>query len=426
MPSPRLPLLLLLSATLSVSLPSPEEQPLPVPFSFAAAPARALEVLPHSDRWDHQFRWLLLNGSLYVPREFNEIGTRATSSTHGLLQALWSAAGRGEALPQLAVTLLNTGGDFETGSRVRERREAKAEGLTEFPLLSFFRVPGEAHPATLWPDHDVFGWPFTWVAPFPLLAAQFKAEEKGEEAAWARRDHRLLWSGAVLGAQRREFLACAGRGASAGLIKAKPVQWRAFRDRRMADGRAHKSLSEADLRVYSHYRYALFLPGVSWSSSLKRMAAAGPALFIPNPPQFEDLATLALAGCGERCVFEYNPNSSALCEELGETLAGTGAEEAKRRAEASTHLIRSEFGSWDVLGEYMLGTLRRLAGAQDLSGLRAEALTELGYEEADCAWLKRRYQLRLEKEGLWWQVQEWMGDDCRFLAEAPYLGTVAL
>ena len=425
MPTLRRLLLLLTAATLTTSLPSPEEQPPPVRFSFAAAHPRALEVLPHSGRWDHQFRWLLLNGSLYVPRSFTEIGTRATSTTHGLLQALWAARERGEPLPQLAVTLLNTGGDFETGSHMRESREGKDE-QAELPLLSFFRVPGEAHPATLWPDHDTFGWPHTWVAPFPLLAAQFKAEEKGEERAWRLRDDRLLWSGAVLGSQRRAFLACAGRGASAGRIRAKPVQWRSFRDKRLADGRAQKSLSEADLRIYTHYKYALFLPGVSWSSSLKRLAAAGAALFVPNPPQFEDLATLALARCGGRCVFEYDSNSSALCEELGEALAGAGGEESRRRAEASTQLIRSEFGDWGVLGEYMLATLHRLGGAQDLSGLSEEALPEMGYERADCEWLRRRYELRLKSEGLWWQVQEWMGEDCRFLETAAYLGTVAL
>jgi hypothetical protein len=58
------------------------------------------------------------------------------------------------------------------------------------PVLSFHRKAGTKWPI-LWPDHDVYGWPHTWTAPFHLIADQFRKEQT--DHAWNQRLHQMYF-----------------------------------------------------------------------------------------------------------------------------------------------------------------------------------------------------------------------------------------
>lgn len=250
------------------------------------------------------------------------------------------------------------------------------------------------------------------------------AEEKHD---WSARTPDLFWTGALLGTAnnvRHRFVHCVRDQPRNGLLAARPVTWSEFKSVKLADGRVKKSVAAADLRELTRHVRALFMTGHSWSSALKRIAVAGPALVMPQPALFEDLASLALAECGPRCGYAYDPNSSAMCDDL-QRIAGAPEHEAAERADASTKLIRKEF-SLESTAAYMLGTLREVGAGQDLRSLTPTELGRLGWVEADCAWLRQRYRLRLEEAGLLWQTENWMGPDCRFRDHAPYLASVAL
>jgi hypothetical protein len=131
-------------------------------------------------------------------------------------------------------------------------------------------------------------------------------------------------------------------------------------------------------RAFTRWKIAPFFTGHAWSSALKRIAAAGPALVLPQPAAYEDLVSVALGECGPRCVFFYDVNSSSLCDDL-RAIANAGDGDAYARAEASTALVHEHF-ALPSLSAYMLATLDALSAGQDLTRLTEDdLLNKLGY-----------------------------------------------
>lgn len=120
----------------------------------------------------HGFALVVLKGALYVSREVAEIETRATSTIHGLLHLSLT-----HRLPDVVVSFVTAADGMQGG----EPRPG------DLPLFDFFRGRGRTWPL-LWPDHDFFGWPTAFVAPFSALAR----EMVGEQPAWHDRSETLF------------------------------------------------------------------------------------------------------------------------------------------------------------------------------------------------------------------------------------------
>ena len=387
-------LLLTSAAALSVA-----QQP-PRPFTFDPAQAGVLT------RGHAGFRLAALNGSLYVWREIREYETRATSTLHGLLHLSLS-----HRVPDLLAAFVTATDDVQPG----EQNDA-------LPVFDFFRVTGKQWPL-LWPDWDFFGWPDAYLAPFSALARQMRKEQP----EWRHRADVAFWTGSVLTDNRHLFQECSH--AKGSHMHAQGVGWKEVHNHNLslpfAKEGLHMKPHSVDLRKYFTYRYGVFLTGNSWSTSMKRIAASGVALLLPEPNAYEDLTSLAFAGCG--CTYSYNASREAMCASLNQTWALASADEAEAAGKAyrSREFVERELSMEKVM-DYMLGTLTMVAGTQQLGALNASTLAGAGYEEVTCAWLKARYKERLSAH-IYWQVEAWMDPEtCALRAEIDYLAYSAV
>lgn len=173
--------------------------------------------------------------------------------------------------------------------------EPPTRGPSNAPLFSFTRLSGSKYPPLLFPDFDFFGYPDVWVPPFDTVVSEFLRTN----IPWKDKVNKAFWSGTINSRVRKGALQCAPsfpRSVKIERINTDLYMHNSTLNNIMAvrlkkfesiisispEERAYKNKHQ-DLRKLQRYRYNLYLPGTSWSSSLKRIIATGGAVMIPLP-----------------------------------------------------------------------------------------------------------------------------------------------
>jgi hypothetical protein len=204
--------------------------------------------------------------------------------------------------------------------------------------------------------------------------------------------------------------------------------WRALRQEarqqyRFAGSRVQIKPIAGDLRKMASFQFGIYLYGRTWSSTLKRIAAAGVALVMPRPAMYEDLTSYLLDSC-ENCTYKFNMNSPDLCRELNDLVLRTTDNDARARAAISTQLVMREM-SLDSVEAYMFHTLKRISRNQNLTRLTPVELEAVGFERVTCNFLKNSYKGVLDR-GLVWQLEEWADNNTCAFKDTRYLGSVPI
>ena len=162
-----------------------------------------------------------------------------------------------------------------------------------------------------------------------------------------------------------------------------------------------------DLRHSTRYKYMAYVEGHGWSTSLKRIVAAGGLTFLPQPARFEDLTSLVLTNACPDCFARYNAsaNGAFLCETL---LAALNTTETRPIADVATLAQRStaalsEWLSPSALDDYFVQLFQAVAQTQSLGNLTTDTLTNDGFIELNCSFIKNDYYNKLQPQ-LHWQL----------------------
>ena len=321
-------------------------------------------------------------------------------------------------------------------------------------VFSFWRPPEVQHNVSrLLPDHDFAGWANAWIPPLPMIARELAAE--GVVHGWHARSPVLYWTGASLGANgvwRNSFRDAAARLPD--LFEADMVLWRAERQGAalgpgeppvVAPGEAPGGGGwlkpvRMDLRKLARYKYLIYLPGGTWSTSLKRIALAGGVLFMPRANPQESLASLLLRhACSDDIAYFDGPEPDAMLGSLEAQVRALRADDAAAQARATRFAACAQ----RVLSEQRtdaaaLLALHEAAEEQQRQGappFPLEALNRTADVSASLAGgLMRRIGGCAELKARWtalvgpmyaWQVNAWYDDDCQMRA-GSYLRFAAL
>ena len=317
--------------------------------------------------------------------------------------------------------------------------------------FSFWRPSGVGNNVTrLLPDHDVAGWAVAWTPPMSLVARELAAAS-APPFGWSSRVPFAMWTGAVSGDWRRSFVACAAK--APGMLVADIVSWGQMREQHSTPGEPLLSAPgeppggrgtlkplAADLRKLTRYKFLVYLPGNTWSSSLKRMALAGGLLFMPRENPHESLASQLLThACGEDILWYDGPDPEAMCASMQPQVEALQADDA----DAELRAARFAACARNVLSDHRLDaatllTLHEAAEAQQGAGAPPFPLEMLDRDANasfslargkltridGCADMKRRWAAQVG-ETYGWQVDAWYDNDCGVRA-GNYLRYTAL
>ena len=247
----------------------------------------------------------------------------------------------------------------------------------------------------------------------------------------------VYWTGALVGGELRPaFAACAA--AQPAVFAADVIDWAKLRRHDPLPFAPHKQAAlkpwAGDLRRMTAHKFAIYLWGRSWSTSLKRLALAGGALLLPAANPYESYVSRQLAEC-DGCVVEFDASDPArLCDAVTQALRNVSDAEAERRAARLAAFVRQRL-SLEPMLRYAGGVLRDLAARNgplpphvlDADGavLRFQGAEAAPLRRVECAAVKTAHRMRLGHAAAW-QVDAWLDDACEPLPQVPYLKYVAL
>ena len=273
---------------------------------------------------------------------------------------------------------------------------------------------------------DYWGWPEAWLAPYPIYMAAMRRDMP----SWDHRHNSVFWSGEIiLSPTRRVYNACSNRFKRE--IVCKKINW--FKARLVhntgpfASARSYKPVS-MDSRHKLHYKFHIYIEGVTWSSSLKRMLGSGGVLILPEPNMHESYVTNSLRERCKDCYLTYIHHKdikTTLCNELvsivrANDLNSSTNEISRRMAQNTLDFERAAF-SYNETVRYMFDTL------VDLSHTNSDAKEyikrhKLKLYTCDVLRLEHRENiLKILKKDVFWQYDEWYDSDCRMVFNSSYL-----
>jgi len=206
-----------------------------------------------------------------------------------------------------------------------------------------------------------------------------------------------------------------------------------------------------DLRKLTHHRYLIYIPGVEWSSSLKRMISAGAVPILPSPNPHVTMITNLLQ---EKCpdcflTYKYGNSLEGFCSELKEIIhphyldtvsvfgnmsISTGhnrtsamesfLDSRSRMASRLIEFVDNEL-TLEKMMKYQFDILTKLSSKQVDRDI-GEAIQRKDLKVLDCATLLSYMKGNAWEEGLTWQYDEWYNDDCSLKIDSKYLSFVAL
>jgi hypothetical protein len=373
----------------------------------------SLLVCLHVLQITHSFQFAFYDNKLYVNLE-DQVSDRGYQTVWGLLQLQLYAIREGKALPNILLTLDNIRNDQLEGKQ-----------------LAFWRREGDPK-IDLWPEHDYWGWQSSWQAPYPIYAQAM--EKEALAVPWDRRRHAVYWSGDVeMNQMRKAYADCAAENKR---IVFQGVDWQVFQKKpnwRDAEGKILKPMF-LDSRKRAEYKYNIYLYGLQWSSSFKRLLPSGAAIIIPSPNPHETLVTMLLKQhCADCYISLPYINSSSFCSHLKHLMHNSSIEadsSAKKMARRIMSFANKHLNLNATL-EYMHQTLHKIASRQATQSNHGliKDIEKLGLEEYDCAKIHQKHlnpALRPEDNSTRWQYYLWYDDRCEMVTDSLYLDHTAI
>jgi Glycosyl transferase family 90 len=288
------------------------------------------------------------------------------------------------------------------------------DSRAEYADFNFWRIPGDSE-SLLLPDHDWTGWAYAWIAPHTAVIDALQASW----VDWSARAAKVYWTGALMEHPiRMQFNQCSSdqpEKVFAELINWK--QWRSDAFANAVDGKAQKP-RQADLRKLLNYKYIIYIPGKTWSSSFKRIISAGAAVFVPSVLQHESITDIILRDCQD-CFLYYDIEN--VCSSILNVLNSKTDNELKRYADRLNSFVKNRVNYEAVVASALDQLTRHASTSQAVAG--AVVTNGKTLKRVTCAWVKKVHAARMPKV-LAWQIDEWLDDDCKlkpsgYLADKP-------
>lgn len=291
------------------------------------------------------------------------------------------------------------------------------DGASPNTTFAFWRSLGARTPR-LMPDYDWTGWAAIWVPPHhALVAAQ-------GHTPWARRKESVYWTGATNAKERRAFVACSADHA----FEADVSDWGEMRQQPALPFTGAKlKPASADLRRLTRHKFLIYLRGVGWSTSMKRIVSAGAAVFLPAVREHEAHTDTVLASCSD-CFLYYDP--ADICGSVKRVLSNLTDTDAHRMAARLKAFVAERF-SEDAVRRYALAQLSELAASHAFPAVRVRGdklvflKTGVTLRRQTCREMKRAHRAQIDKH-LHWQIDAWLDRKCSVALRLPYLDFVAL
>jgi hypothetical protein len=364
-----------------------------------------------------------------------QIWDRGYQTLWGLLQLQFYARDQQKKLSNIFSTIENIQSDQHLGKEI-----------------AFWRSPDDTK-TILWPEHDYFGWQATWQAPYPLFIKALQSPI--EHVSWKRKKNQVYWSGTLFDelkssnhqSVRHQYKACSETNPD---IVVDSIDWASLKEIRRTgvfqSGNDTKPIY-LDNRKKLQYKFAIYMPGLQWSSALKRIIASGSVLVMPIPNPHHSYVSQMLDNFCKDCyiTIAWTPDTApqTFCESLTSIV-----KEAANPVHDDQYLLmanRLRKFSMEVLDlsstlEYMYSTLETLADSKrklsddyDQDVIREMKRNKLYH--FNCSSLRKfhlfeklhEHDLRPPKiVGLRWQYDEWYDHECRMREDAEYLSFTAI
>lgn len=196
-----------------------------------------------------------------------------------------------------------------------------------------------------------------------------------------------------------------------------------------------------DSRKKLRYKFSIYMWGLQWSSSLKRILASGSILIMPTPNPHESLVSRLLAkhcsDCYVTVLVQHKDDTNLFCDELKSIVKNFSRDDmAMKGREMSAKLtaFAQEYLSLNATLAYMHETLSSYASSKHLMNKQYSSLVKATIKDKnlvkfDCGTLHKTHlnpQMRPEDNRLRWQYKEWYDEDCRLISNSTYLMYTAI
>ena len=292
------------------------------------------------------------------------------------------------------------------------------DGESVGTTFAFWRRPGAQAPR-LFPDYDWTGWAAAWIPPHQAVQDVFSREH----VPWESRSNTVYMQGALTSPGRQAFSDCGNKNYVAGV-----VDWKTLRQGVVLPFSEHGlKPAGADLRQLLQHRYLVYIHGIGWSTSLKRIISAGAAVFFPEAPLHETHIDVVLRSC-IGCVLHYN--LSDICDSIDATLKKFGEYKSQISAQRMNKFVKRHFTP-DTLQQYTLGQLEEVATSHPFPKrvrVRWDTLVMPNgskLKRQTCAGMKDAHKKLLAKN-IRWQIDAWFDSECRPASSLPYLSYTAV
>ena len=342
------------------------------------------------------------NGSLYASL-YSQFEDRGDQTLYLMLQI---TQGSMTPLPNLIASMNNL------------KTDLRVDGT-----FNYWRPPGTNHP--IFPDWDWLGWAASFIAPYPAIADEFIKQGP----PWEQRSNNLFWTGTNLSAIRSSYIKCSQDHSER--IKVSVVKREALLGTPPLPFLKPKhGIKKAvlDLRKLLGHRFLIYLPGSTWSTSLKRIVAAGATVFKPLRPHYESITDIILKDC-HNCFLYYNHDN--LCSSLINILNKITDVQAKGYAERLSRFVSVNFNISRVR-EFALRELIRYAASHPFPKnviAKDDKLyfpsTNLTLDKVTCASIKKSHASHIGPDKTW-QIDEWFDDECDLRSKLSYLSYVPI
>lgn len=309
--------------------------------------------------------------------------------------------------------------------------------------LGFYNFAKKPNKRELWVEHDYYGWAEPMIAPFPIFWQEMKRTANFDN--WILKEDNVFWTGNTdANIVRENFLKCTDRYPQQIAGDGKTFHHLSGKRPKMF-GQYLKSI-HMDLRKLIHHRYLIYIPGVEWSSSLKRMMSAGAIPIIPKDNPHVTIVTRLLEEKCSDCYLTYSLTEDVddLCNELAEIVHPNFLRNIDPSANVSTVLNRQqefydkrnrmadklikfidEELSLEKMLDYQLEVLQRLSDDQKKEDIKS-FIDENKLQKLDCGTLMKWMKTNVYENGMVWQYDEWYNNDCSLNMDTNYLNFLAI
>lgn len=283
-----------------------------------------------------------------------------------------------------------------------------------------YRTVGGAQ--MLLPDWDLYGWPETWVAPWPhTMQAMSEAL-----IPWERRVRAAFWTGAHTSDIRKVYSSCQNP-----TIVADVIEWHHLRREAslpFITGVNKLKPISGDLRRHTNYKFVVYLHGNAFSSSLKRVASAGAVLLLPDDVNsFETIISKMITADCPTCFLTYDHND--VCGSIIKAMNSITDAEAKSMADRLHTFIKESVTVQKLMDKTIEEMRRNAENAKPVVMWANE--TEANFDDGLklprilCANIQKYFKDSVSAHQFW-QIDAWFDTNCKMKPTADYLAYTAI